>query len=169
MQGLVVACGIRKMWAKEFKDIDTPSQQIKRLKEILAELGMTGRLSLEQAKAIKEKRELAQELGTLFCSIALVDNLISEQRMSDHSRNLSSAVVRLGNAQRQRLRPPTIRTVNLIQEKAMWKYQQSEWSVLLLTHSPGYLFADTPYSRMHGRVLWRSWAIRAMRSDDHSL
>ena len=53
---------MRKVWSKEFKDLDS-SQQIKRLREILADLGMTGRLSLEQAKAIKEKRELAQELG----------------------------------------------------------------------------------------------------------
>jgi hypothetical protein len=68
------------MWAKEFKDLDTPSQQIKRLKEILTELGMTGRLSLEQAKAIKEKRELAQELGGLLCAIALPGNLISGRR-----------------------------------------------------------------------------------------
>ncbi|KAJ7696023.1 hypothetical protein B0H17DRAFT_414585 [Mycena rosella] len=32
------------------------------LKEILTGLGMSGRMSLEQAKAIKAKRELAQEL-----------------------------------------------------------------------------------------------------------
>jgi hypothetical protein len=43
--------------------LDTPQQQIKKLKEILADLGMTGRMSMEQAKAIKEKRELAKELG----------------------------------------------------------------------------------------------------------
>jgi hypothetical protein len=47
-----------------FKDLDTPQQQIKKLKEILADLGMAGRMSMEQAKAIKEKRELAQELRT---------------------------------------------------------------------------------------------------------
>lgn len=29
---------------------------------MLSELGMTGRMSMEQAKAIREKRELAQEL-----------------------------------------------------------------------------------------------------------
>lgn len=33
------------------------------MKEILAGLGMTGRLSLDKAKAIREKRELATELG----------------------------------------------------------------------------------------------------------
>lgn len=49
-----------------FQDLDTPQQQIKKLKEILTDLGMTGRMSMEQAKAIKEKRELAQELRTLI-------------------------------------------------------------------------------------------------------
>lgn len=39
-----------------------PSAQIKRLKSILTELGMTGRMSIEQAKAIKAQREFAQEL-----------------------------------------------------------------------------------------------------------
>lgn len=58
-----MACGVRRVWAKEFKDLERPSDQIKRLKQILADLGMTGRMSLEQAKAIREKRELAQELG----------------------------------------------------------------------------------------------------------
>jgi hypothetical protein len=48
---------------KEFKGMeDRPSQQIKRLREILTELGMSGRMSLEQAKSIRAKRELAQEL-----------------------------------------------------------------------------------------------------------
>lgn len=58
-----MACGVRRVWAKEFKDLERHSDQIKRLKQILADLGMTGRMSLEQAKAIREKRELAQELG----------------------------------------------------------------------------------------------------------
>ncbi|KAJ6557336.1 hypothetical protein DFH09DRAFT_543271 [Mycena vulgaris] len=62
LKSLVLACGVRRVWAKVFKDVDQPSQQIRMLKEILADLGMSGRMSLEQAKAIKEKRELAQEL-----------------------------------------------------------------------------------------------------------
>ncbi|KAF8159358.1 hypothetical protein B0H34DRAFT_400510 [Crassisporium funariophilum] len=63
LKSLVLACGTRKVWSKLFETLDTPQQQIKKLKEILADLGMTGRMSLEQAKAIKEKRELAQELA----------------------------------------------------------------------------------------------------------
>lgn len=53
---------MRKVWSKVFQDLDTPSQQIKKLKEILADLGMSGRMSVEQAKGIKAKRELEQEL-----------------------------------------------------------------------------------------------------------
>lgn len=72
-QSLVIACGVRKVWSKLFKDLDS-RQQIAKLKEILAELGMTGRLSMEKAKEIKAKREFEQELGlfttpTLSCAV----------------------------------------------------------------------------------------------------
>lgn len=59
----MVACGVRKVWAKEFKDVEKPSDQVRRLRKMLTDLGMTGRMSLEQAKAIKAKREFEQELG----------------------------------------------------------------------------------------------------------
>ncbi|KAF8997896.1 hypothetical protein BDQ17DRAFT_1362795 [Cyathus striatus] len=62
LKSLVVACGVRKVWSKVFQGIGSPQQQIKKLREILADLGMSGRMSIEQAKAIKEKRELAKEL-----------------------------------------------------------------------------------------------------------
>ncbi|KAG8221053.1 hypothetical protein J3R82DRAFT_2564 [Butyriboletus roseoflavus] len=62
LKGMVVACGVRKVWKKEFEGLDKPSQQIKRLHSILGDLGMTPRYSLEKAKAIRERRELAQEL-----------------------------------------------------------------------------------------------------------
>ena len=58
-----MACGVRKQWAREFRGLDRPAEQIHRLKQILADLGMSGRMSLEQAKVIRAKRELAQELG----------------------------------------------------------------------------------------------------------
>ncbi|KAI5895545.1 uncharacterized protein SCHCODRAFT_01031472 [Schizophyllum commune H4-8] len=64
LKSFVVACGVRKVWSKFFKaeNADRPSDQIRALRKLLADLGMTGRLSLEQAKAIREKRELEQEL-----------------------------------------------------------------------------------------------------------
>ncbi|KAG8877299.1 hypothetical protein FRB98_006773 [Tulasnella sp. 332] len=61
-QSFVVACGVRKKWAKEFEGLSKPSQQINHVKRILSDLGMTGRLSLEKAKEIREKRELAKEI-----------------------------------------------------------------------------------------------------------
>jgi ribosomal protein S2 len=63
---------VRQPWAKLFADLSA-SQQIKKLKEILADLGMKGRTSMEQAKAIREKRELAQELGGVFAFSSLID------------------------------------------------------------------------------------------------
>ena len=57
---------MRKVWAKEFKNIDSKSEQIRHLKRMLSDLGMSGRMSMEQAKAIKEKREFEQELGKHF-------------------------------------------------------------------------------------------------------
>ncbi|KZT20101.1 hypothetical protein NEOLEDRAFT_1245443 [Neolentinus lepideus HHB14362 ss-1] len=62
LKSYVVTCGVRKVWSKEFQGLDTPLAQIKRLKEILTDLGMTGRMSMEQAKEIRERRELAKEL-----------------------------------------------------------------------------------------------------------
>jgi outer membrane protein TolC len=50
------------VWSKVFQGFDTPAQRINKLKEMLQDLGMKGRMSMEQAKAIREKREFAQEL-----------------------------------------------------------------------------------------------------------
>lgn len=52
--------------AKEFKDVPSTRQQIVLVKRMLAELGMNGRLSLNQAKQIKEQRELMKDLGLFF-------------------------------------------------------------------------------------------------------
>jgi len=61
-KALIVACGVRKVWSKELAGMDSPSEQIAHLRKMLNELGMKGRFSLEQAKTIKAKREIAQEL-----------------------------------------------------------------------------------------------------------
>ena len=62
IKAIIVACGVRKAWKKEFQGLEKPKQQIKRLHDILAELGMTPRYTMEKAKAIREKREFQQEL-----------------------------------------------------------------------------------------------------------
>ncbi|KAF7314206.1 E3 ubiquitin isg15 ligase trim25-like [Mycena kentingensis (nom. inval.)] len=62
LKSFIKACGVNKVWGKVFKDISNPKEQIRILKGTLADLGMTGRMSMDKAKAIRERRELAQEL-----------------------------------------------------------------------------------------------------------
>ncbi|CAK9779741.1 unnamed protein product [Cutaneotrichosporon oleaginosum] len=63
LKRIVVACGVRKQWTKEFADCPTPSSQINHLKSILHSLGMKGKPTMGKAKSLKERRELAQELN----------------------------------------------------------------------------------------------------------
>ena len=62
LQGWLVKCGIRKLWGKELKPYESPKAKIKHLKDMLADVGMTGRYSLEKANQIKESRELAADI-----------------------------------------------------------------------------------------------------------
>ncbi|KAL2136893.1 hypothetical protein VTI74DRAFT_619 [Chaetomium olivicolor] len=64
LQSQLAKCGVRKVWAFEFKKCgaDTPKAKIRRLKEMLAEVGMTGRFSEAKAREIKEMRELQADL-----------------------------------------------------------------------------------------------------------
>lgn len=59
---MVLACGVRKQWKNVFADCPTETAQINRLKSILTDLGMKGRMSMDKAKAIRKKRELKAEL-----------------------------------------------------------------------------------------------------------
>lgn len=54
---------MRKNWKKELQNLDTPINQIARIRSLLRDLGMSGRMSMEQAKAIKAKREFDQEMS----------------------------------------------------------------------------------------------------------
>ncbi len=62
LQGWLVKCGTRKLWGKELKPYETPRAKIKHLKDMLTEIGMTGRYSQEKASQIKEARELAADI-----------------------------------------------------------------------------------------------------------
>ncbi|KIK23790.1 hypothetical protein PISMIDRAFT_678761 [Pisolithus microcarpus 441] len=62
LKAIIVACGLRKVWKKEFQGLERPKQQIKRLHEMLAELGMTPRYTMEKAREIRKKREFEREL-----------------------------------------------------------------------------------------------------------
>ncbi|KAH9024965.1 hypothetical protein EDB84DRAFT_1505661 [Lactarius hengduanensis] len=61
LKALVWACGVRKMWAKELTGLDLDSQ-IVHIRKTLRDLGMKGRMSMEQATRIRGRREFAQEL-----------------------------------------------------------------------------------------------------------
>ena len=63
LKSLVFKCGVRKNWSKELPATMSSSEQISHLKSLLNSLGMTGRLSVEKAKKIKEERELREELA----------------------------------------------------------------------------------------------------------
>lgn len=62
LQGWLVKCGTRKVWGKELQLYDTSKAKVRHLKDMLAEVGMTGRYSAEKAAQIKEERELKADL-----------------------------------------------------------------------------------------------------------
>lgn len=62
LQGWLVRCGVRKVWGKELKPFETSKAKIGHLKQMLADVGMTGRYSNEKAAQIKEARELAADI-----------------------------------------------------------------------------------------------------------
>jgi hypothetical protein len=105
LQSLVIACGVRKVWVKEFKGLDQPSQQIARLRDILKDLGMSGRMSMEQAKSIKQKRELEQELRGLFVAACVCLSSWALQMMCRTSiRKLSRDHLEAGAQRRRKTR-----------------------------------------------------------------
>lgn len=62
LQGWLVKCGIRKVWSRELASYDTSKAKVKHLKDMLKDVGMEGRYSLEKARQIKEERELQADL-----------------------------------------------------------------------------------------------------------
>ncbi|KAL8289599.1 hypothetical protein RB597_001295 [Gaeumannomyces tritici] len=63
LQGYLVKCGVRKIWAFELKQHgDNAKAKIRHLREMLREIGMDGRFSEAKAREIKEMRELAADL-----------------------------------------------------------------------------------------------------------
>ncbi|USP77688.1 hypothetical protein yc1106_04962 [Curvularia clavata] len=67
LQGWLVKCGIRKVWARdpELSKCDTPKEKIRILKGWLKDVGMDGKYSNEKAAKIKEKREFEKDLEAI--------------------------------------------------------------------------------------------------------
>ncbi|KAI9432150.1 hypothetical protein BJY52DRAFT_1199332 [Lactarius psammicola] len=61
LKSLVRACGVQKKWGEELKGLDLDSR-VAHIRKVLHDLGMRGQMSMEQAKVIHGRCELAQEL-----------------------------------------------------------------------------------------------------------
>ncbi|CAK7275080.1 hypothetical protein SEPCBS57363_006494 [Sporothrix epigloea] len=63
LQGQLVKCGVRKIWAFELKSCgDDAKAKVRHLKNMLRDIGMDGRFSESRAREIKERRELEADL-----------------------------------------------------------------------------------------------------------
>ena len=63
LQSHLVKCGVRKIWGFELKEYGSDTRaKIRHLKQMLNDIGMTGRFSEARAKEIKEQRELMADL-----------------------------------------------------------------------------------------------------------
>ncbi|KAK4446261.1 hypothetical protein QBC34DRAFT_411810 [Podospora aff. communis PSN243] len=67
LQGQLLKCGVRKIWAFELKKYgDDKKAKIRHLKGMLSDVGMKGRFSESRAREIKELRELQADLEAVM-------------------------------------------------------------------------------------------------------
>jgi len=82
LKSFVFKCGVRKIWKKELEGLSTPAS-IAKVKQILEELGLEGRPSLEKCKRIKESREYAEEMKIIDKDKILDHRLRSRRSMEE--------------------------------------------------------------------------------------
>ncbi|KAI9842219.1 MAG: hypothetical protein M1838_003231 [Thelocarpon superellum] len=68
LQSWLLKCGVRKLWHRELAACSTPASKIKHLKDMLKDVGIEGRFSVEKARKIKEERELQAEVAAIQAS-----------------------------------------------------------------------------------------------------
>jgi hypothetical protein len=75
---------VRKQWTRELDGLNTGAQ-IAHIRKILSDLGMVGRLSMDQAREIRAQRELAQELGAQLdpWGYKVIDPLLFPRRCAE--------------------------------------------------------------------------------------
>lgn len=83
---------MRKQWTRELDGLNA-NAQIAHIRKILGDLGMVGRVSMEQAREIRAQRELAQELGTWLGSLSGVHKVIDTFNLPDDVQNFERAIV----------------------------------------------------------------------------
>ncbi|KAK9464356.1 hypothetical protein V1512DRAFT_115244 [Lipomyces arxii] len=88
LKSWVVKCGVRKQWTRELAPFESGKEKIQYLQNLLAELGMVPRYSLEKAKKIKAEREFAAEVAQLQAdSRGLSSGAQSHSETQANSRN----------------------------------------------------------------------------------
>ncbi|KAH9875543.1 hypothetical protein J1614_004279 [Plenodomus biglobosus] len=67
LQGWLVKCGVRKVWSRdaELSKCNTAKEKIHVLHNMLKDVGMEGKFSVEKAAKIKEQREFAKDLEAI--------------------------------------------------------------------------------------------------------
>lgn len=100
-------CGVRKIWQKELADCKTYKDQINKLKSILEDLGVEGKMmiqglrsitenlstgkgrpTLEKCQKVKAERELQAEIASLDKSNILADERSSRRRGMKRQRRI---------------------------------------------------------------------------------
>ena len=95
LQGCLVRCGMRKQWYRELAPYDTPEAKIRHLKQMLSDLGMTGRFSIEKATQIREERELKADLEAVQERAKLWGKAESEEDTGRPRRRLAKGLQEL--------------------------------------------------------------------------
>ncbi|KAI8335224.1 hypothetical protein BD560DRAFT_414172 [Blakeslea trispora] len=86
LKQFISKCGVRKVWSKELADCKNAKAEIAKLKNMLEELGVHGRPTIEKCEAIKKERELKAELDSLDTSLIINQD---NERPTRASRNRS--------------------------------------------------------------------------------
>lgn len=104
LKAFVVACGERKIWSKEFakRDLTTVKAQQRWLRDLLHELGMPSRMSLQAAKEIGAKRALDKEARELGLSSFGVKDA-AEQGEEEQPRRAKRAAAQRKPVQQQEI------------------------------------------------------------------
>ncbi|ORX69953.1 hypothetical protein DL89DRAFT_149600 [Linderina pennispora] len=76
LKNYIGKCGVRKVWAKELSGMNG-AQQVRHLKELLVELGVEGRPTLDKCRKVRQRREIQAELAEMD-----TQNIIDEKELA---------------------------------------------------------------------------------------
>ena len=95
LQSWLVKCGIRKQWYRELDPYDTHKAKVRHLREMLADVGMIGRFSVERATQIREERELKADLEAVQAGSKMWGKAESEEETGRPRKRLAKGLQEL--------------------------------------------------------------------------